>query len=115
MASCHLILKGEMHLRQYEKIAQEDKYLIISPSVDEIVQAGHSSSISDDSGNVHWFIANSGPAFTFDVIMADLNEQSYDIHNLDMDAKQNLFNGNLRVPILDVDTALKKYGKEIHH
>lgn len=115
MASAHLILKGEMHLRHYEKIAQEDKNLIIKPTIDKISRLGESSSISDDKDNIHWFIANTETAFTFDVIVLDLNNKPYDIHNLDIFEKQDLSDGTLRVPILDVETALKKYGKETHH
>ena len=47
--------------------------------------------------------------------MIDLNGKSYDIHNLDIYEKQNLSDGTMRVPLLDIETALKKYGKETHH
>ncbi len=115
MVSAHLILQGEMHLRHYDKIRIEDEMMIVKPTVDKIIQVGDSSSISDDRDNVHWFIANSNAAFTFDVIMVNLNEKKYDIHNLDIYEKEKLSDDNLRVPILDVNTALKKYGKETHH
>ena len=115
MASAHLVLKGEMHLRHYEKIRQEEENLIIKPTIDHIAKLGDNSSISDEKDNVHWFIANTETAFTFDVIMLDLNGQSYDIQNIDIYESQNLSNGAMRVPILDVHTALKKYGKHTHH
>jgi hypothetical protein len=114
MASAHLILKGEMYLRHYEKIQQDGQNMIIKPSVDRIANVGESSSISDEKDNVHWFIANSETAFTFDVIMLDLNDKSYDIHNLDIYESEDLKNGTLKVPVLDVQTALKKYGKQHH-
>ncbi|HMQ69927.1 MAG TPA: hypothetical protein PKC58_13170 [Ignavibacteria bacterium] len=115
MASAHLILNGEMHLRHYEKIRQEDNTLIIQPSIDKIIGIGESSSISDEKDNVHWFIANTDTAFTFDVIMVDLGGEKYDIHNIDIYEKQDLSDGSMRVPIIDVNTALEKYGKETHH
>lgn len=115
MSSAHLILKGELHLRHYEKVRQEEQNLIIKPSIDKMARVGESSSISDEKDNVHWFIANTDAAFTFDVIMLDLKAKPYDIYNLDMYKKQELSNGTLRVPILDVETALKKYGNESHH
>ena len=114
MASAHLILKGEMHLRHYEKMSKEAQHLIIKPSVDKVARVGAHSSISEDKDNVHWFIANTETAFTFDVIMLDLNNKSYDIHNLDIYEAEDLRNGTLKVPILDVQTALKKYGKQHH-
>lgn len=115
MVSAHLILQGEMHLRHYDKIRIEDEKMIIKPTIDKVIRVGESSSISDDRDNVHWFVANSQAAFTFDVIMINLNEGKYDIHNLDIYEKENLSDGNFRVPILDVKTALEKYGKETHH
>jgi hypothetical protein len=115
MASAHLILQGEMHLRHYEKLHQDAENLFIRPSIDKIARVGESSSISDDKDNVHWFIANTDAAFTLDIIVADLNEKSYDIHNLDMHQKHELPDGSLRVPILDVETALRRYGKAGHH
>ena len=104
-----------MHLRHYDKIRIEDETMIIKPTVDKIISRGESSSISDDKDNVHWFIANSESAFTFDIILLNLDEKEYDIHNLDIYEKEDLYNGSYRVPVLDVDTALKKYGKETHH
>ncbi len=115
MVSAHLVINGEMHLRQYEKLNQEKNNLIIKPTVDKTVSIGECSSISDEKDNVHWFIANSDTAYTFDVIMLDLAGEKYDIHNLDIYEKQDLNDGTMRVPILDVETALRKYGKETHH
>jgi len=115
MASAHLILKGEMHIRHYEKVEELKDALVIKPTIDKIAKSGDVSSISDEKDNVHWFVANTDTAFTFDVIMLDLNEQSYDIHNLDIYAQQKLSDGNLLAPKLDVATALKKYGKLTHH
>lgn len=115
MSSAHLLLRGEMHLRHYQNLGIEGNTMIIKPTIDKQISIGQSSSISDNKDNVHWFIAESESAFTFDVIMLDLDDKPYDIYNLDIYAKENQHNGNYRVPILDVDTALKKYGKESHH
>ncbi len=114
MVSAHLVLQGEMHLRHYDKIASDNKHLIITPTIDRQIKPGESSSISDERDNIHWFVATTNHAFTFDVILLDLNEQPYDIYNLDIDEQQDLHNGHLRVPILEVETALKKYGKQHH-
>ncbi|MEL6256369.1 MAG: hypothetical protein AAFR87_30480 [Bacteroidota bacterium] len=115
MSSAHLILKGEMQLRNYNNHGQEDRHMFISPSSDRLIKRGDASTISDERDNVHWFVAHTDQAFTFDVIMLDLNGKQYDIYNLDMYEKEELSDGRMRVPILDVETALKKYGKESHH
>jgi len=115
MVSSHLVIKGEMHLRQYEKVREEKDHLVISPTIDKNCKLWESSSISDAQNNVHWFVANSETAFTFDVIVLDLKEKPYDIHNIDIYEKQDLSDGMMRIPLLDVNTALKKYGKKTHH
>jgi len=115
MASAHLIIKGEMHLRQYDKIRKEDNKLIIKPSIDKTFLLGESSSISDEKNNVHWFVAKTETAFTFDVIMLDLKGEPYDIHNLDIYEKEDLKDGTIIVPVLDMQAALNKYGNETHH
>ncbi len=115
MASAHLIIKGEMHLRQYEKIRKEDNKLIIKPSIDKTFSLSESSSISDEKNNVHWFVARTETAFTFDVIMLDLKGEQYDIQNLDIYEKEDLKDGTMIVPVLDVQAALNKYGNETHH
>jgi hypothetical protein len=115
MASAHLILEGELHLRHYDKVSTESRHLIIAPTIDKMVCPGDYSSISNEKDNIHWFVANTKKAFTFDVIMLDLAGKPYDIHNLDMDASEELSDGTLRVPVVEVGEALMKYGKNSHH
>lgn len=114
MSSAHLVLKGEFTLKHYDKVAEEDKYLLIKPTIDKTAGVGSSSSISDEKNNIHWFIANTVTAFTFDVIMLDLGGKAYDIHNLDMAAGEKTGKGLIRAPKMNVETALKKYGKQHH-
>ena len=114
MASAHLVLKGEFDLKHFDKIHQEKDHLIVEPTIDRVASVGSVSSISDDKDNIHWFIAKKDQNYTFDIIMLDLNARHYDIHNLDMYAAQKLNGSQLRVPIMDVDSALKKYGR-LHH
>lgn len=115
MTSSHLVLKGELSLRQFEKVEEEKNHLVIKPTVDRIAGLGDASSISDERNNIHWFIANSQHAFTFDVIMLDLGGKHYDIHNIDIRDGEKISNGLIRAEKMDVEAALKKYGKESHH
>ena len=115
MTSSHLVLKGSLALRQFEKVEEEKNHLIVKPTVDRVAQAGDASSISDEKNNIHWFIADSPQAFTFDVIMLDLGGKSYDIHNIDIRDGEKIQNGLIRAQKMDVEAALKKYGKETHH
>lgn len=115
MSSAHLVLKGEFALKHYDKIEEEKEHLIIKPTIDKTAKAGSASSISDEANNIHWFIATTETAFTFDVIMLDLNDKKHDIHNLDIRAGEKLSGDLIRAKKLDVETALKKYGKESFH
>lgn len=114
MASAHLILQGECLLRHYEKVKEEKDHLLIKPTIEKTAKIGNYSSISDEKDNVHWFIANSGTAFTFDVIMLDLGGEKYDIHNLDIAEAEKISGDLLRAEKMDVEKALKKYGKSHH-
>lgn len=118
MVSAHLILKGEFELRHYDKISEEGDHLIIKPTIDKIARVGGASSISNEKNNIHWFKTRSETAFTFDVIMTNIDPRhgkSYEIDNIDPHAAENLSGNLLRVRKLGVEEALKKYGKEMHH
>lgn len=111
MASAHMVIKGEFALKHYDKVREEDDHLIIRPSIDKPLGLGEASSISDEKDNIHWFRATSDVAFTFDVIVLDLNGKQYEIDNIDPYAAEQLEGGLLRAPKLEVQEALKKYGK----
>lgn len=115
MASAHLILSGQFKLRHYAKLSVENGHMTIRPSIDTTAGVGSASSISDELNNVHWFVAETDRAFTFDVIMLDLAGKPYDIHNLDLDRAERVEGDTLRVPIIDVNTALERYGKAAVH
>lgn len=115
MTSSHLVLKGSLALRQFEKEEEEENHLVVKPTIDRVAGVGDASSISDEKNNIHWFIADSPHAFTFDVIMLDLGGKHYDIHNIDIRGGEKIGNGMIRAEKMDVEAALKKYGKESHH
>lgn len=118
MVSAHLVLKGEFDLRHYDKLEEEPEHLIITPTIERRAVAGTSSSISDEKNKIHWFITRSDYAFTFDLIMTELDPnfgKPYDIDNLDPHQAEKLSNNRLRVRKLGVEEARKKYGKEMHH
>lgn len=114
MASAHLVLKGSFQMRHYEKTGMSDTHLVVRPTIDQEAGIGACSSISDERDNIHWFVANTETAFTFDVIMLNLGEKPYDIQNIDIRDGEVLPDGQIRAPILDVETALNKYGREHH-
>lgn len=112
MVSCHYVLEGGFRLRQYDKVAEDATHMIIQPSIDAHVTAGSHSSISDEQNNVHWLVATTDAAFTFDVIVLDLGAGKWDVSNIDPGAAEALGDGRLRARKLSVDEALKKYGRD---
>jgi hypothetical protein len=112
MVSCHYVLKGEFWLRQYNRVADEDTHMIIAPTVDQLARAGSHSSISDERNNVHWLIATTDTAFTYDVIVGGLGGKKTEINNIDPDTAEKIAGNQLRVRKLPVDEALKKYGHD---
>ncbi len=115
MVSCHYVLQGELHLRHYNKVEEDETHLVIAPTIDEVVGIGTYSSISDEHNNVHWLRAQTETAFTFDVIVLDLKGEQWEVNNIDPYAAETLSGGLIRAPKLDVETALKKYGHDTHH
>lgn len=118
MVSAHLVLRGEFELRHYDRLEDQRDYMIITPTIDTLAKAGEVSSISDEKNNIHWFITRSDHAFTFDVIMTNLDPafgKPYDIENIDPAEAEQISGNLLRVKKLSVDEALRKYGKQMHH
>lgn len=115
MVSCHYVLQGDLHLRHYQKVEEDESHMVIQPSVDEVVGTGTYSSISDEHNNVHWLRAMTETAFTFDVIVVDVNGGQWEVDNIDPYAAEDIGGGLIRAPKLDVATALEKYGHESHH
>ena len=110
MVSAHTVLSGEFALRQFDKVAEDDHSMVIRQTVDESAPVGSTSSISDEKNNVHWFVATTDRAYTLDLIVVDLAGQAWEVHNIDPLAGEPVGNMELRVPKLDVETALQKYG-----
>ena len=115
MVSCHYVLKGELWLRHYEKIEEDDTHMLIEPTVDTLARVGSHSSISDERNNIHWLRATTESAFTYDVLIVDLNGKKWDVDNIDPHGAEKVSGNLLRVRKLDLEEALKKYGHEVHH
>ena len=118
MVSAHYVLFGKFDLKHYDKLGEDDAHLIIAPTVDNDVKPGSVSSISDEKDNFHWFKARSEIAFTFDMLIFNIDPsfgKSYDIDNIDPYEAEEIRPNVWRAPKLDVNTALRKYGKETHH
>lgn len=115
MVSCHYVLMGELWLRHYDKVEEDGATMVIEPTVDQIARVGSHSSISDEKNNIHWLTATTDTAFTYDVLIVDLNGEKWDVDNIDPYGAEKIAGGRLRVRKLPLEEALKKYGHDTHH
>ncbi len=76
MATAFLILKGELRGRHYDRVQDEAEHMIIQPTVDRAFKAGECSTVSDYKDNVHWFQAQTEPAFIFNLHVLDVKPGS---------------------------------------
>ena len=114
MVSAHMVIKGELHARNFDRVAEEPGHLIIEPSVDTTIRPGDVSTMSSQRNNVHWFTALTPAAFTLDVIIDSLtpNEKPYVIELLDPNGAQRLPNGQRRARLIDWKESVRLYGTE---
>ncbi|MGZ6141986.1 MAG: hypothetical protein ACXWLM_01550 [Myxococcales bacterium] len=113
MVSHHLVLTGELHGRHWERLRDEERNLVLRPTIDKTFRPGDSSSISDQRDNAHWFVATSGKAYTLDCIVDGLDsahDYRFHIDFIDPDRAQPLGDGTVRVPRLELDECLRRYG-----
>lgn len=115
MVSCHYVLKGDLRLRHYEKIEEDGTHMVIEPTIDQLARVGSHSSISDERNNIHWLRATTDTAFTYDVLIVDLEGQKYEVDNIDPYGAEKIADGRLRVRKLPLAEALNKYGHDSHH
>lgn len=112
MATCFLILKGQLRGRQYNRVEQQDRHWIVTPTIDREFGPGGAASISDYKDNVHWFQALSDSAFIFNIhvlgVTPDCKQQTGRVY-VDP-AGEKVEGGNLRVRVIGHDEADKLYG-----
>jgi hypothetical protein len=116
VVSGHLIIEGNLHVRNFERLRDEDDTLIVRPTIDKIISVRDCSTQSSSRNNIHWFTAVSSTAFTFDVIVPYLDpDQPCGRDYVDPLHAQKLSDGSLRVRRLQQDDAEKMYGGSDHH
>jgi hypothetical protein len=113
MTSMHMMLKGQAHGWQFERIADEEQYLTIRPANDMVQEVGAVTTVSDQKNNIHWFKALSEPVFMFNIGVFSLS------HSKDFSGRdyvdplggEKLKDGLIRARRIEVKEAYKLYGK----
>jgi len=111
MVSAHMVVEGAFRVRNFDRVRDEDRAIVIRPSVDREIGEGAVSSISDRADNVHWFVPRSRRATTFDIVVSGLEpgRPAFRIDPLDPLAGTVLADGTIRAPITGFEAAAAKY------
>ncbi len=112
MATAFLILKGNFHGRHYDRVTDEEKHMIIRPTIDSRFGPGQTSSISDEKDNVHWFKAEDEPAFIFNIHVFGVSPKSQKrTSRVYLDPfGEKLDDGLIRARLIGHDEAHRKFG-----
>lgn len=113
MASMHMMLKGEAHCWQFERVSDEEQSLTIKPTIDKVLEVGAVSTISDQRDNIHWFKALSEPVFMFNIGVFGINPSAgfSGRDYVDPLGGEKLKGGLIRARRIEVQEAYKLYGK----
>src|SRR5207245_5167763 len=76
MCTGFIVLRGEFVGRHYERVADHPDHYLIKPTIDRAFKPGECSTVSDHKDNVHWFKAESEPAFIFNIHVMGYNTSS---------------------------------------
>ena len=73
MLSAHLVARGALRARTYDRVSTEPDALVLRPAADRRLETGETSSIGPGRENVHWFVPLTEGAATFDVLVTGLD------------------------------------------
>jgi hypothetical protein len=113
MVSGHLVIHGSLRVRHFERLRDEPQSLILRPTIDRESHPGSATTVSDDTDNVHWLVATSDIAATFDVIVPGLDpaQPTQFMDFVDPRRGEPLGDGTIRAPRLDAGEVFARYGK----
>ena len=109
----HMMLKGQAHGWQFERVSDEAQYLTIKPTIDKVLNVGAVSTISDQRDNIHWFKALSEPVFMFNIGVFGINpsEKFTGRDYVDPLGGEKLKDGLIRARRIEMKEAYELYGK----
>ena len=113
MASMHMMIKGQSHGWQFERVSDEAQYLTIRPTNDKVLEVGAVTTVSDHRNNIHWFKALSEPVFMFNIGVFRINpSESFNGRDcIDPVRGEKLKDGLIRARRIELKEAYELYGK----
>jgi hypothetical protein len=113
MTSMHMMIKGEAHGWQFERVSDEPQYMTIKPTEDRVLKVGAVTTMSEQKENIHWFKALTEPVFMFNIGVFRINP-SEDFSGrdcIDPLGGEKLKDGLIRARRIELKEAYKLYGK----
>jgi hypothetical protein len=111
--SAHLVARGALRVRTYDRIADEPKALVLRPATDRRIERGEVSTIGPARDNVHWFVPATERAATLDVLVEGLDPSGpeYLLQPVDPLGGTELADGTLRAPLLSFEESARRYAR----
>jgi len=113
MLSAHLVARGALRARTYDRVSTEPDALVLRPAADRRLETGETSSIGPGRENVHWFVPLTEGAATFDVLVTGLDPggPDYQVQPVDPLGGTDLGDGTLRAPLLGFEESARRYAR----
>ncbi len=114
MTSMHMPIGGGLHGWHFDRIADEAENLIIKPTMDKALLPGEVTTVSDEKDNVHWFKPTSEVAYTFNILVMEIDPKiNFGGRQFYLDAAhgEKIDGDKLRVKKLNSKDAYRIYGK----
>ncbi|MDA7527814.1 hypothetical protein OAF42_01545 [Planctomicrobium sp.] len=111
MATAFLVLQGEFAGKHYDRLEDENKFMIIKPTIDQKFLPGEYSTVSDHRDNVHWFKATAGPGFIFNIHVLNVDPKIKKSGRVYVDPEgERLSGGRIKAAKIRAIDAFKKFG-----
>lgn len=117
LVTSHLIVRGSLHARTFDRVADEPGRMLLRPTRDEHCVVGSTITMSDERDNVHWFVAEGGPAFTLDVGAIAPKLRDHFLNGTERDGRIYLdptvgrrADGLIEAVVIDHSTSLARFG-----
>jgi hypothetical protein len=111
MASAHMVIDGRVRVRTFDRVKDEENFLVLRPTQDVLAEPGHSAAMTSSNDNVHWFAPRSKRAMTVDVIIDGLNKgkERYLIEPVDPLGGTQLPDGTIQAPLISFERSMERY------